>query len=94
MLRISIKDNPNTLHLKLEGKLVSPWTNELELVWRQLFSNLDGKKLRLDLCGTTFVDHQGMHILRAIVDVANPDIEANSPLTRQFAEQARRKALA
>ena len=94
MLRISVKDNPNGLHLKLEGKLIPPWTNELESVWHQIVANLDGKKLHLDLCGTTFVDQEGMHILRAIVDVANPDIEANSPLTRQFAEQARCRAQA
>jgi hypothetical protein len=92
MLRISVKDNPNDLYLKLEGKLVPPWTSELESVWHQILATLDGKKLHLDLCSTTFVGHEGMHILRAIVDVANPDIQANSPLTRQFAEQARCKA--
>lgn len=84
-----MKDKPNSLHLKLEGKLVQPWTNELETVWQQLFSSLDGKKLHLDLCGTTFVDYQGMHLLRVIVQAANPEITTNSPLTRQFAEQAR-----
>ena len=93
MLRISVNDNPTGLHLKLEGKLVRPWTDELESVWHQLSAHLDGKKLHLDLCGATFVDHQGMHILRAIVQAANPDIEANSPLTRQFAEQARCKRM-
>lgn len=94
MLRISVKDKPNALHLKLEGKLIQPWTNELEAVWRQVFSSLDGKKLHLDLCGTTFIDHQGMHLLRVIVQATNPKIEVNSPLTRQFAEQARSKAQA
>ena len=94
MLRISVKDKPNSLHLKLEGKLILPWTNELESVWNQVVSNLDGKTLHIDLSGTTFVDHHGMHILRAMVQAANPEIEANSPLTRQFAEQARSKAQA
>lgn len=94
MLRISVKDKPNNLYLKLEGRLIQPWTNELESVWHQLIASLDGKKLHIDLCGTTFVDHQGMHLLRAIVQAANPDIETNSPLTRQFAQQARNGAQA
>jgi len=92
MLRISVKDNPNGLHLKLEGKLVPPWTSELESVWHQLCASLDGKKLHLDISGITFVNHQGMHVLRAIVLAATPDIQANTPLTRQFAEQARYRA--
>jgi anti-anti-sigma regulatory factor len=94
MLRISVKDKPNGLHLKLEGKLIPPWTSELEAVWHQVVNSLDGKRLHIDLCGTTFVDGQGMHLLRAIVKAANPEIETNSPLTRQFAEQARSKAQA
>ncbi len=92
MLRISVKDNPNGLHLKLEGKLIQPWTGELETVWSQVAKNLDGKSLHLDLSGTTFIDHHGMHLLRVIVQAANPEITVNSPLTRQFAKQARAKA--
>lgn len=91
MLKISLQDKPNGLHLTLEGKLIPPWTSELELVWHQMVSRLDGKKLHIDLCGITFVDQQGMHLLQAIVQAANPEMEANSPLTRQFAEQARNK---
>jgi len=94
MLRISVKDKPNSLHLKLEGKLILPWTNELQSVWSQMMSSLDGKRLHIDLRETTFVDHHGMHLLRTIVQTTNPKIEANSPLTRQFAEQARIQAQA
>lgn len=89
MLRISVKDKPEELHLKLEGKLVPPWTEELDVVWRQIVGTLDEKKLYLDLRGITFVDHNGMHLLRVIVQAVNPEITADSPLTRQFAEQAR-----
>jgi hypothetical protein len=89
MLRISIKDKPNALHLKLEGKLIPPWTNELELVWSKIADCLDGRQLHLDLCETTFIDQHGMHLLRNIVQTANPEIVTNSPLTRQFADQAR-----
>lgn len=92
MLRISVKDKPDELHLKLEGKLVPPWTDELDAVWRQIVGTLDEKKLHLDLRGITFVDHNGMHLLRVIVQSVNPEITADSPLTRQFAEQARNTA--
>lgn len=91
MFRVSVKNSPNGLHLKLEGKLVPPWTNELESIWQQLVAGIGSKKIHLDLCGTTFVDRQGMHLLQLIVQAANPEITADSPLTRQFAQQARCK---
>lgn len=89
MLRISVKDKPNALHLKLEGKLIPPWTNELEIVWSEIISCLNSRQLHLDLRETTFIDQHGMYLLRNIVRTANPEIVTNSPLTRQFAEQAR-----
>lgn len=94
MLRISVKDKPNTLHLKLEGKLIPPWTNELETVWSEIVHSLNGRQLHVDLRETTFIDQHGMHLLRTIVCAANPEIITNSPLTRQFAEQARSHAQA
>lgn len=92
VLKISVQDNSGSLHLKLEGKLAHPWTAELEAVWGQLVHSLEHRTLHLDLRGTTFVDPHGMHLLRTIVQAANPEILADSPLTRQYAEQARQAA--
>ena len=92
MLRISVKDEPNALHLKLEGKVAHPWTAELEAIWGRIVDGLENRTLHLDLRGTTFVDRHGMQLLRTIVQATNPVILADSPLTRQYAEQARQAA--
>jgi len=89
VLKLSVKNDPEALHLYLEGRVVPPWTDELEKLWHQTAGHLADKKLFLNLCGTTFVDRNGMRILRQIVQAHNPIILADSPLTRQFAEQAR-----
>jgi hypothetical protein len=47
-----------TCTLKLEGKLVGPWIGELESACRTSQVSLD--RVRLDLCGLTFVDADGL----------------------------------
>lgn len=89
MLKLSVKNDPDALHIFVEGRVVPPWTQELENLWHQTTGHLANKKLFLNLCGTTFIDRSGMQILRQIVRTHNPIILADSPLTRQFAEQAR-----
>jgi hypothetical protein len=89
VLKLSIKDDPDALHMLVEGRVVPPWTEELEKLWRQTSCLLSEKKFFLNICGITFVDRSGMRILRQIVQAHDPIILADSPLTRQFAEQAR-----
>ncbi len=89
VLKLSVQNEPDALHLYVEGRLVRPLTEELEKLWQQMASHLAGKQLFLNLCGTTFVDQNGLQLLRKIVRAHNPIILADSPLTRQFAEQAR-----
>jgi hypothetical protein len=89
MLKISIHETPEQLLLKIEGRLISPWSRELETLWSHVADEIGQKHLCLNLCGTTFVDPHGMEILRRIVHAKNPEILADSPLTRQFAKQAR-----
>jgi hypothetical protein len=88
VLKLSVKNDPDALHIIVEGRVVHPWTEELEKLMHQTVSHLASKRLFLNLCGTTFVDRNGMRILRKIVQTHNPIILADSPLTRQFAEQA------
>jgi len=90
VLKLSVKNDPDALHIIVEGRVVHPWTEELEKFMHETANHLANKRLFLDLCGTTFVDRNGMRILRKIVRMHNPIILADSPLTRQFAEQATR----
>jgi ABC-type transporter Mla MlaB component len=92
LLRLSVHHGLHEIHLKVEGKLIRPWCEELENFWRQLAAEVGPRQFCLDLCGATFVDEDGMRVLHGILRQQKTVILANSPLTRQFAEQARRGA--
>ena len=59
--------------------------------WQGLLPSLGSRKLRLDLCGVTFVDEDGRKLLAEIYGKTKAEILADSPLTKYFAEEARRK---
>jgi hypothetical protein len=88
VLRISIKDDATSATLKLEGKVVGPWAIELAKTWHDLWDSASQKRLVLDICGMTFVDHRGTQILREIVRATGAEVVADSPLTQYFANRA------
>ena len=45
--------------LVLEGRLVAPWTNELESAWRSAQETLEGRKLIVDLSNVTLISRDG-----------------------------------
>lgn len=93
MLKISTKENNEEIVLRIEGKLMEPWSRELELAWQAIWRSLGGRKLLLDIRDTTSADQGGLGILAGIVRDANPRILADTPLTRQFADNVRRMGM-
>ena len=89
MLKVSTEQEKDQAVLRIEGKLIDPWTKELEAAWRDIATKLAGKKLLLDIRATTFIDQRGVELLQKIVRVSNTMILADSPLTRQFARKVR-----
>lgn len=88
-VRVSIHEDPEGLTLKIEGRVVGEWASELERFW-ELFHPLVGtKQLWLDICGVIFLDRRGRQILQKISAATGAEILANSPLTRQFAEEVK-----
>lgn len=63
MLRITkVSENPSSVELKLEGRIVSEWVSVLEaeiLEWAQR-----KRKVLLDFCNVTFVDERGLGMLK------------------------------
>jgi hypothetical protein len=51
--------------LKLEGKLLRPWIDELALACSD--ARIDPKRVNLDLNGLTFVDTEGEQFLRGLL---------------------------
>lgn len=92
MLRITIDDEANPVRLKLEGRIVGPWVAELDRTWKSLGPSLGDRKLRIDLCGVSYIDREGRRILADIYRQAQAEFEADTPLTEYFAEEARARS--
>lgn len=89
VLRISTHEHPKGLTLKIEGKVIGEWAAELEWFWESFHPVLGAKKLWLDICGVMFMDYRGKRILHRIFTATGAEILADSPLTRQFAEEVK-----
>ncbi|HXY14536.1 MAG TPA: hypothetical protein VEI26_08555 [Terriglobales bacterium] len=59
MFKISIVDTHGQRKLIVEGKLVPPWTAEVESAWRTAAEQLQGKKLVIDLTNVTVISRDG-----------------------------------
>lgn len=66
MLRITSSTKDGTAWLRLEGKLVGPWVDECRTACARE-TGRDGR-LALDLAAVTFVDADGVRLLRQLVD--------------------------
>ena len=63
MFRISIVEGRAQCRLVLEGKLVAPWTAEVENAWRSATEQLQGRKLVIDLRNVTLISADGENTL-------------------------------
>jgi hypothetical protein len=63
MLKITIETALSTATLKLEGKLVGPWVDELERSWHAVRDDSENRPVMVDLCDVTFVDAEGRKLL-------------------------------
>lgn len=59
MLRITTDEDPRVITFRLEGRLEGPWVELLAKCWRGTRAVSNGKRLRVDLDGVTFVDAAG-----------------------------------
>ena len=63
MFRISIIEGRAQRRLVVEGKLVAPWTAEVESAWRNAGEQLHGRKLIIDLSNVTLISADGENTL-------------------------------
>ena len=59
MFRLSTIEANGQRKLVLEGKLVSPWTQEVERAWRSARENSEGMNLIVDLSNVTLIGSDG-----------------------------------
>lgn len=63
MLKISVIDTRAQRRLVLEGKLIAPWTSELESAWKGAGEDLRGRRLVIDLTNVTVIGADGENTL-------------------------------
>jgi hypothetical protein len=63
MFKMSIVETHRQRRLVLEGKLVPPWTAEVESAWRNAGDGLEGRKLLIDLTNVTLIGSDGENTL-------------------------------
>ena len=67
MFRISIVETEGQRRLVLEGKLVRPWTAEVESAWRRASERLQGRRLIIDLKNVTLISGDGENTLLTLM---------------------------
>ena len=78
MLKITIQEDPGVTTLKLEGRVVGPWTRELQRAWESLAASLGPRKLLIDLCGVTHMDADGTRVLAEMRRKTHADFLADT----------------
>jgi anti-anti-sigma regulatory factor len=62
MLKITMQTDAGTTALRLDGKLTSPWTEELDRYWQDVPGS-QRQNILVDLTGVTFIGPEGKTIL-------------------------------
>jgi hypothetical protein len=90
MFRISIVDTTDKRRLVLEGKLVPPWTAEVESIWTTVGEKLQGRKLIVDLRNLTLISQAGENtLLKLMKDGA--EFYCGGVLTKHVMKQLARR---
>lgn len=59
MFRLSMIDANGQRKMVLEGKLIPPWTKEVESAWQRAKQTSDVRKLVVDITNVTFIGPDG-----------------------------------
>jgi hypothetical protein len=90
MFRISIVESESHRRLVLEGKLISPWTQDVETAWKAAVARPDGRKLIIDLTNVTLISRDGENTLFRLMN-EGAKFACGDVLTRHVLKQLARK---
>jgi len=89
MLRIHIENESEVVKLRLEGKLVQPWVDELVQVWMDLTTRLPRQTpIKVDLGDVSFVDVRGKTLLASMLK-AGCSLHGSGPFISAVIEDIR-----
>ena len=65
MLRVTVREDPDSLTFRLEGKLAGPWVREAQTCWQETLAGNPQRVCRFDVTGVTSIDAAGKAFLAA-----------------------------
>ena len=84
-LKITLKENDETIGITLEGRVAGPWAAELSRVWVDTAPRLVSRQLILDISNVTYADGAGLEALRVIYAQTQARVSAGTPWTEYLA---------
>lgn len=92
MLKITIQETPESIEMKLEGRVAGPWVSELNQAWAETAPRIGAKKLSLDLANVTYSDGAGMEALKNIYARTQAQLITGTLWTQYLAEEISKSA--
>src|SRR5262245_58062641 len=86
MLRITVLDEPYSVTLKAEGKIIQEWVTELRKTWQALCNEAGNRKKIVDLFNVSFVDEMGRHLLEDM-HLAGASLRGSGPMISALIEE-------
>src|SRR4051812_737665 len=90
MLKVTTTNQDQTVTLKLEGKLVGPWVQEVTRVWYDTARNPRSGYV-IDLRSVTFIDSPGRALL-ATMSRDGAQLIATDCLTRNIVDEIQKES--
>jgi anti-anti-sigma regulatory factor len=84
MLRITMKETPETVAIILEGRLAGEWASELKRAWTEAAERVNARPVSVDLRSVTYADEDGKRVLREIEEQTGAALIATTPWTKHL----------
>jgi hypothetical protein len=82
MLKIVVESRDGASFVRAEGQMIGPWVNELRRSLEELVR--EGVEPTVDLNGVSFVDREGVHLLRSLGDRGVAVVNSSSFVAAQL----------
>ncbi|MBZ5718877.1 MAG: STAS domain-containing protein [Acidobacteriia bacterium] len=90
MLRIHVEEQGDSATIRLEGKLVGDWVEELERCFERELSHGGKRTLTIELEAVSFIDEPGESLLREM-HRAGATLRAKGALSSYLVEQIQKR---
>lgn len=88
MLKITVTNGCQPISLKLEGRLIGVWVDELERAWKESVGLPSSAPVQVDLSGVTFIDSEGKKLLDRMIR-HGVELRAGNLMTKYILDEIR-----